>query len=115
MDYNKTAILSFSGAMATAGVRFRISFPDDYMIKKIWLVARVQGAQATNKYRLTNVGGGVVYAELDLGTSAVGTVLSADVSEANRPKTGGTVVELRSTVNDASAVVDVFVLCSHNE
>lgn len=115
MDYNKTAIIAIPATMSTAGIIRKIVFPDSYLVKKIWLVVRVEGAETTNTVTLTSASGAAVYATLAIGTSAVGTVISADVAEDDRARAAESLLEVRSTVNDASAVADVYVLVAHNE
>lgn len=113
--YNKTAVICYRLIGSTAGLKHFITVPNDFMVKKLWAVTFVAGAQATHKVQLTNVANDVTYAEVTTGTTAAGTLVSASVAEASRNFPGGTVVALRDVVNDASAVHDVYVLIAHAE
>jgi hypothetical protein len=116
MDYNKTAIIRFSfTASGSAGLHSQYGFPNQFMIKRAWLVVRVQGAQATGGLRFETADGGTTIATLTAGTAAVGTVVSADVSEDNRYFDAGSAVRIENIITDASGVYDVYFLVGHAE
>lgn len=114
MNYNNTAVIhNVTGSGET--IVARISSPSDFLIKKLWLVVEVQGAEETRRVRITTAGAAATIAELSPGTAAVGTVFSASIDEDKRAYVGGTVLELRTIVADASAIYDVYCLIAHAE
>jgi hypothetical protein len=115
MDYNKTALIHQNITTTGAGVWTSLSLPGQYLIKKAWLVVRVQGAEATRQVTITNAGGSQVIATLAPGTAAVGTVFSVSVAEDLRTRAAGSTFEIRTVASDASALYDLYVLIAHTE
>lgn len=116
--YNRTAVLHLpvtALAPSAAGLKSMISFPDSFLIKRMWVVTRVAGSQAAHKIQLTNVANTVTYAEITTGTVVANTVLSVDVPEASRSFNGGAAIALRNVVNDATANYNVHVLVAYSE
>jgi hypothetical protein len=113
--YNKTAVWCRTPTASTAGLSSFITFPNDFLIREMWVVIRTAGAQATHKIQITNAANTVTYAEITTGTNIAGTVLQVNVPETSRFFTGGTPVAVRNVVNDASAVYDVYILLAHAE
>lgn len=113
--YNKTAVLTFPTSGATAQTKLLLTCPGDFMVKRLWVLVRVAGTQVTHTVRLSDLAGAVDYASVTTGTSALGTVVSDDVAEDDRHFAGGTVIQVRNVVNDATASYVVHVLIAHQE
>lgn len=116
MDYNKTGIATATIASSgSAGFHSQYGFPNDFILKRVWLIVKVQGAQATGGLTFANAANTTTFATLTAGTSAVGTVVSADIAESNRNLVGGAAVRINNIITDASGVYDVYMLFAHSE
>lgn len=116
MDYNKTFVLTKDVAATTAGVEFVFSFPNSFLIRKMYVVTQVAGVAATHKIEIQAVAG-TVYAVCTVGTTAISTYKAADaeITEANRIHAGGTVLRVVTTNNESTGKYRVFIVGAHQE
>lgn len=117
MDYNKTGLLYVPHVTTPSGgsLLSQYGFPNEFMLKRVWLIVRVQGAQVTGGVRFVNAANTTTFATLTAGTSAIGTVVSADVSEDNRDFPAGGAFAIRNIITDATAFYDIYMLIAHSE
>lgn len=116
MNLAKTFLIQKEIAATTAGVEYVFSFPNDFLVRKIYVVTKVAGVAATHKIELQAVGG-TVYQVVTVGTTAISTYKAADaeIAAANQQFTGGTVLRLVTTNNESTGKYTVFVLGAHSD
>lgn len=116
MNYNKTFVIPFKVAATAAGIEAMISFPQSFLIRKIFLVTQVAGVAATHKIELQNNAGSTVYSLITPGTTAASTLMEGSaITEANRVFAAGTILRLFTTNNESTGKYTIYVVGAHNE
>jgi hypothetical protein len=116
MDYNKTFVLPFNIAATAAGIEAMISFPNAFLIRKIFLVTRVAGVAATHRIELQNSAGSINYSTITPGTTVASTLMQgSEITEANRVFAGGTILRLFTTNNESTGRYTIYVVGAHQE
>jgi hypothetical protein len=120
MNYNKTFILSKVVSATTAGTEMAFTFPNAFLVRKIWVVTHVAGVEGTHTLAFENYAGTENYANVAIGTTVAGTLINTtgtiEAGHSDKGQfDGGTVLKLKSVVNESTGKYTVFVAGAHAE
>lgn len=117
MNYNRPFLLSKICTTSTAGTELVFTFPQSFLVRKIWVVTKTAGSQAASAIKLQNAAGTTDYSAVTVGTTVANTLITSggEVADASKVFAAGTVLRLQSITNDATAVYTVFVSGASNE
>ena len=109
MNLNKPFVLAFQIAATTAKTEACISFPNPYLVRKMWVVTRIAGVAATHKIELQTIAAAVL-SLVTPGTTVANTVMSGSaITDANQVRTAGEVLKLVTTNNESTGQYAVFI------
>lgn len=116
MNYNKTFVLPFKVAATAAGIEAMISFPNSFLIRKIFVVTQVAGVAATHKIELQNSAGTTVYSLITPGTTVASTLIEGSaITETSKVFDAGTILRLFTTNNESTGKYTAYVVGAHAE
>lgn len=115
MNYNKTFVVNKEMGPTSAGTEMMLSFPNSFIVRKIWVVTRIAGVAATHMVKLQNAAGSTDYASITVGTTVANSLLSATVDTASQVFTAGTVLRIQTVNNESTGKYTLYIAGAHAE